>query len=234
VGYEEGGRLTEAVRRKPYSVILFDEMEKAHPDVFNILLQILEDGQLTDASGRKVNFRNTIIIMTSNIGLRDLNQQAVKIGFEDAEVVEAEENKSKAKAKTASNKKKESEKEYEQIKERIIGSLREQYRPEFLNRIDKIVVFKPLGKEEIEKIAELQLQELASHLKTQSINLQVNPAAIKFISNKSFDPAQGARLVRRNIQDLIEDPLAEKLITDKFKEGSTIKMKVQDNQIVLV
>ncbi len=232
VGYEEGGRLTEAVRRKPYSVILFDEMEKAHPDVFNILLQILEDGQLTDASGRKVNFRNTVIIMTSNVGLRDLNQQAAKIGFEDAELVEAQ-TKTTAKARAAENKKKESEKEYEQIKERVVASLREQYRPEFLNRIDKIVVFRPLGKEEIQKIAELQLLELASHLKSQEINLQVNPATIKFIADKSFDPSQGARLVRRNIQDYIEDPLAEKLIADHFKQGSIVKMKVKDNQLVL-
>ncbi|GAC1413359.1 MAG: ATP-dependent Clp protease ATP-binding subunit [Candidatus Doudnabacteria bacterium] len=234
VGYEEGGRLTEAVRRKPYSVILFDEMEKAHPDVFNILLQILEDGQLTDASGRKVNFRNTIIIMTSNIGLHDLNQQAARIGFEDAELVEATQSKAKTKVKEISDKKKASEKDYELIKNKVVGSLKEQYRPEFLNRIDKIVVFKPLGKEQLEKISELQLQELASHLKNQNISLQINPAAIKFISDKSFDPAQGARLVRRNIQDLIEDPLAEKLIGDHFKEGSTIKLKVKDNQIVLV
>lgn len=234
VGYEEGGRLTEAVRRKPYSVILFDEMEKAHPDVFNILLQILEDGQLTDASGRKVNFRNTIIIMTSNIGLHDLNQQAARIGFEDAELIVAEQNKAKAKVKEIAGKKKESEKEYEAIKNKVVSSLKEQYRPEFLNRIDKIVVFKPLGKEELEKISELQLRELAFHLKSQNISLQINPVAIKFISDKSFDPAQGARLVRRNIQDLIEDPLAEKLIGDHFKEGATIKLKVKDNQIVLV
>ncbi|MDB4940370.1 MAG: ATPase domain protein [Candidatus Doudnabacteria bacterium] len=233
VGYEEGGRLTEAVRRKPYSVILFDEMEKAHPDVFNILLQILEDGQLTDASGRKVNFRNTIIIMTSNIGLHDLNQQAVRIGFEDAELVEAEKSKAKAKAAELANKKKQSEKEYEHLKNKVVGSLKEQYRPEFLNRIDKIVVFRPLGKEQIEKISELQLQELAGHLKNQSISLQINPAAIKFISEKSFDPSQGARLVRRNIQDFIEDPLAEKLINDHYKEGSTVKIKVKDNALVL-
>ena len=229
VGYEEGGRLTEAVRRKPYSVILFDEMEKAHPDVFNILLQILEDGQLTDASGRKVNFRNTIVIMTSNIGLRDLNQQAAKIGFDDAMVIEE---KPSTKAKAAA-KKVENEKEYDALKERIVASLREQYRPEFLNRLDKVVVFRPLGKEEIVKIAELQLQELCAHLKKQGVNLQINPVAIKFISEKSFDPSQGARLVRRNIQDFIEDPLAEKLIADHFKEGATIKMRIKDNELIL-
>ncbi len=237
VGYEEGGRLTEAVRRKPYSVILFDEMEKAHPDVFNILLQILEEGQLTDASGRKVNFRNTIIIMTSNIGLRDLNQQAVKIGFEEAQLIDQKsEDKSKSKLKNTqkveANKKK-YEKEYEEIKQRVVSGLKEQYRPEFLNRIDKVVVFRPLGIDEIQKITELQLQELGVHLKSQNINLQSSPAIVKFIAEKSFDPSQGARLVRRNIQDLIEDPLAERLIGEHFKEGTLIKMKIKDGKLVL-
>ncbi len=218
VGYEEGGRLTEAVRRKPYSVILFDEMEKAHPDVFNILLQILEEGQLTDASGRKINFRNTIIIMTSNIGLHDLNLQAAKIGFEETTTKHKDSSKFEA--------------EYNQLKEKVTQALREQYRPEFINRIDKIVVFKPLGYEEIKKITELQLKELVEHLKTQEITLQTSPKVIKFISDKSFDPSQGARLVRRNIQDLIEDPLAEKLITSKFKQGSNIKISVSKEKLI--
>ncbi len=234
VGYEEGGRLTEAVRRKPYSVILFDEMEKAHPDVFNILLQILEDGQLTDASGRKVNFRNTIIIMTSNVGLRDLNQQAVKIGFEEIEIIEEKTSKTakpSSKTKALEAKKAQLEKEYEEIKQRVVASLKDQYRPEFLNRIDKVVVFRPLGMEEIQKIAELQLTELLNHLKTQNIHLQVDGKIAKFIADKSFDPSQGARLVRRNIQDMIEDPLAERLIADHFKEGSVIKIKIKDNKL---
>lgn len=218
VGYEEGGRLTEAVRRKPYSVILFDEMEKAHPDVFNILLQILEEGQLTDASGRKINFRNTIIIMTSNIGLHDLNLQAAKIGFEETETKKKDSSKFEA--------------EYNQLKEKVTGALREQYRPEFINRIDKIVVFKPLGYAEIKKITELQIKELAEHLRTQEITLQANPQVIKFIADKSFDPSQGARLVRRNIQDLVEDPLAEKLITSKFKPGSSIKISTLKEKLI--
>jgi ATP-dependent Clp protease ATP-binding subunit ClpC len=230
VGYEEGGRLTEAVRRKPYSVILFDEMEKAHPDVFNILLQILEDGQLTDASGRKINFRNTIVIMTSNIGLSDLNHQANKIGFEEAVVVNTDNAK---KAKQAEKEVARAQAEYESIKTRVIESLRQQYRPEFINRIDKIVVFKPLGPKELEGITELQLKELSSRLKEQKITLDFDPKVIKFIANKSLEPSEGARLVRKNIQDEIEDPLAEKMIAGKVKEGSTVKIKVLNGKLVI-
>ncbi|MBU6447590.1 ATP-dependent Clp protease ATP-binding subunit [Patescibacteria group bacterium] len=228
VGYEEGGRLTESVRRKPYSVILFDEMEKAHPDVFNILLQILEEGELTDASGRRINFRNTIVIMTSNIGLGELNRQAVKIGFEEQAEKKQQSGATAAERKqSAAERKAQTERamaEYEKIKDNVLASLREQYRPEFLNRIDKVVVFKPLGYEEIKKIAALQINELAAHLKKQNIMLQTTASGIKFIADKSFDPSQGARLVRRNIQDYIEDPLAEKLITGQLKEGSSIKL----------
>ncbi len=238
VGYEEGGRLTEAVRRKPYSVILFDEMEKAHPDVFNILLQILEDGQLTDASGRKVNFRNTIIIMTSNIGLHDLNQQAARIGFEEA--LEQSDTEINAKGKRVKSSKvnkkikmdKADDAEYEKIKERVLESLRSQYRPEFLNRIDKLIVFKPLGHEQIVDIAALQLEELAVHLKKNSnITLSASAAVAKHIAEKSFDPAQGARLVRKNIQDFIEDPLSEMVIADKVKEGSVVKVGLKGDKI---
>jgi len=222
VGYEEGGRLTEAVRRKPYSVILFDEMEKAHPDVFNILLQILEEGQLTDATGRKVNFRNTIIIMTSNIGMRDLSSGAAKIGFQEYEMAMA---RSESKEKQSARELEKSEKEYERIKERVLNSLKEQYRPEFLNRIDKILVFKPLGYNELKAIAELQLKELAAHIaKQHNITLQISAAAVKYLADKSFDPQQGARLIRRNIQDLVEDPLAERLISGEVKEGQSIKI----------
>ncbi len=211
VGYEEGGRLTEAVRRKPYSVVLFDEMEKAHPDVFNVLLQILEDGYLTDAAGKKVNFKNTIIIMTSNLGVSDLNRQANKIGFAEAD------GDQKEVAKT--------EKNYEKIKERVLQSLKEQYRPEFINRIDKTLVFRPLGMKELESITELQISELAGHLRSaQGLNLQYTPGAVKYVSDQSFDPSQGARLVRKNIQEHVEDPLAEKLISGEIKTGDTIRI----------
>jgi len=225
VGYEEGGRLTEAVRRKPYSVILFDEMEKAHPDVFNILLQILEEGQLTDATGRKVNFRNTIVIMTSNLGMRDLSNEAAKIGFQEQELASASARGMENKEKQSTRELEKAEREYEKIKERILDSLKEQYRPEFLNRIDKIIVFKPLGYNELKSIAQLQLEELAAHmLKQHNISMQISTAAIKFIADKSFDPAQGARLIRRNIQDLVEDTLAERLISGEIKENQTIKV----------
>ncbi len=229
VGYEEGGRLTEAVRRKPYAVILFDEMEKAHPEVFNILLQILEEGQLTDAQGKKINFRNTIIIMTSNLGMSDLTSQAAKIGFAE---FEAEKTLGKTKAQAAKAVE-QSEKEYDVIKERVMASLRERYRPEFLNRIDKTLVFKPLGYEQIEKITALQLDELAIHLHTQNINLEINKAAVKFIAEKSFDPSQGARKIRRNVQEFVEDQIAELVIGDKIKAGAVLRMKVRDNKLTI-
>jgi ATP-dependent Clp protease ATP-binding subunit ClpC len=229
VGYEEGGRLTEAVRRKPYSVILFDEMEKAHPDVFNVLLQILEDGQLTDAAGRVVSFRNTIIIMTSNIGMRELSNEAAKIGFTEFEVGNA---KTANKSKNAAKELAKAQKDYEKIKDGVLASLKDQYRPEFLNRIDKILVFKPLGYAELQKISKLQIDELAKRMRGQNITVQANAAVVKFIADKSFDPNQGARLVRRNVQEYMENPLAERVIAGASKEGSTVKVSVKDGKLV--
>ncbi len=219
IGYEEGGRLTEAVRRKPYSVVLFDEIEKANPDVFNILLQILEDGHLTDAAGKKVNFKNTIIIMTSNLGMQELTRQAVKIGF--AERQEEDENRQVR-----------LEQEYEKIKQGVMETLKQDFRPEFLNRIDKIVVFKPLGMEELTKITQLQISQLQHRLLEQNIQFKVSPAVIKFISDKSFDPSQGARFIRKNIQNMIEDPLAEKIISTLSKAGLNISADVKKDKIV--
>ncbi len=219
VGYGEGGRLTEAVRRKPYSVVLFDEIEKANPDVFNVFLQILEDGQLTDAEGKKVNFRNTVIIMTSNLGMRELTNQAAKIGFADRS---NEEKDHKAKL----------EQEYEHIKEGVMEQLKQEFRPEFLNRIDKIIVFKPLGFDELKKITQLQIAQLQGRLLSQNIQLKVTPAVFKFISEKSFDPAQGARFVRKNIQQFLEDPLAEKIIAGMgLKDGAKISADVKGDKI---
>ncbi len=219
VGYGEGGRLTEAVRRKPYAVVLFDEIEKANPDVFNIFLQILEDGQLTDADGKKVNFRNTVIIMTSNLGMQELSRAAAKIGFAD-------------RSETEQDKKLQLEREYEQIKNGVTEKLKEEFRPEFLNRIDKIIVFRPLGFNELKKITQLQIAQLQARLLEQNVQLKASAAVTKFISEKSFDPAQGARFVRKNIQEFLEDPLAEKIISGKTLDGATIAADVKADKIV--
>lgn len=220
VGYGQGGQLTEAVRRKPYSVVLFDEIEKANPEVFNIFLQILEDGQLTDAEGKKVSFRNTVVIMTSNLGMQELTNQAARIGFADKE--------------EKLDEKQRLEKEYEQIKTGIMDTLKAEFRPEFLNRIDKIIVFKPLGMEELKKITRLQISELQTRLLEQNVQLKVSPAVIKHIAEQSFDPAQGARFVRKNIQDQIEDILAEKIIQGKAKEGARVSADVKNGKIAFI
>lgn len=221
VGYEEGGRLTEEVRRKPYAVILCDEIEKAHPDVFNILLQILEEGVLTDAAGKRVNFRNTIIIMTSNIGNADLNKQAGAFGFSQDrshELIEDQRRKAEA--------------EYDRIKEKVLGSLKDYMRPELLNRIDKILVFRPLGMDEIRKIVLLEIIKLSEHIQEQQkIHLSVDQDVIKYMTEKSYDPAQGARFVRKKIQELIEDPLAEKIITGEIVEGSEVRISLNGNYL---
>ncbi len=218
VGYGEGGRLTEAVRRKPYSVILFDEIEKANPDVFNIFLQILEDGQLTDAEGKKVNFRNSVIIMTSNLGMQELTNQAAKIGFIE-KLDEVKDHKIKL------------EQDYEKVKNGVLEQLKQEFKPEFLNRIDKIIVFKPLGFGELKKITTLQISQLQSRLLEQEVQLKVTSAVTKFISEKSFDPAQGARFVRKNIQIFLEDPLAEKIIAGGAKAGVVINADVKKDKI---
>jgi ATP-dependent Clp protease ATP-binding subunit ClpC len=219
VGYEEGGRLTEAVRRRPYAVILFDEIEKAHPDVFNVLLQILEDGLLTDAAGKKVNFANTIIIMTSNIGMRELTVQASKIGFADMRELLPEKQKL--------------EKEYEAIKAGVMESLKKELRPELLNRIDKVLVFQPLGFEQLKKIAAIQLADLAKRMEQQNVELKTTAGVAKFIADRSFDKAQGARFIRKNIQDLLSDPLAEMIINQNLKQGATVTVEVKKNALNL-
>lgn len=216
VGYKEGSKLTEPVRRKPYSVVLFDEIEKAHPEVFNLFLQILEDGHLTDASGKKVNFKNTIIIMTSNVGLQNLNRGAT-IGFE---------------AKTEQDKKAAS-RQYEEIKEQVLGELQKKFKPELLNRIDKIIVFKPLDRESISSIVVQQIKELERKLTDQNININVDKKVIEYVTGKSFLPDQGARAVRRNVQELIENNIAAKMLENKFKSGDLIKVKLKDNAIQL-
>src|SRR5579863_1272838 len=215
VGYEEGGQLTEAVRRKSYSVILLDEIEKAHPDVFNMLLQILEDGKLTDAKGRMVDFRNTIIIMTSNVGAALLNKEA-SIGFKQ----------SKDKAKL-------NQSEYESMKGKVLGELKNTFKPEFLNRIDEVIVFHSLRIEEMYSIIDLLLNRVRVQLTEQQLELIVPQATKDFLIEKGFDPQYGARPLRRTIQRMVEDPLAEGLLQGKFHPGDLVEAVVIDDDLAL-
>jgi ATP-dependent Clp protease ATP-binding subunit ClpC len=212
VGYEEGGQLTEKVRRKPYSVLLFDEIEKAHPDVFNILLQILDDGRLTDAQGRVVDFRNTVIIMTSNIGGR-LITEPKKLGF----------------ASASDN---DSEKSYEEMKNNVMGELKKTFRPEFLNRVDEIIVFHPLDEEHIKKIVDIMIDTLAKRLQQNDINIKVSEEARVYLAKKGYDKAYGARPLRRAIQNMIEDRLAEEMLDGKVKKGDEVIIQLEDDNLV--
>lgn len=199
VGFEEGGKLTEQVRLNPYSVILFDEIEKAHPEVMNILLQILEDGGLSDAQGRKINFRNTIIILTSNLGAEEFTAKAM--GF-------------------VSGDKEKTKNQYDSIKNKTMAALKEKFRPEFVNRIDEVIVFNALEPKHLEKIAALQFREFASRMKNNKA--KITPAAVKKIAEVSLNPAYGARLIRKNMQVFVEDPVAEKIIGGEIKKGNAI------------
>jgi ATP-dependent Clp protease ATP-binding subunit ClpC len=209
VGYEEGGKLTEAVRRKPYSVILFDEVEKAHPDVFNILLQMLEDGRLTDSKGHAVDFKNTVIIMTSNIGQKMIVSQG-PIGFMAREDREAT---------------------YDKIKETVLDAMKREFRPEFLNRIDEIIVFHPLSDEELKKIASLMVNDVQKQVKHQEMELEVADAAKEVIVKEGYEPQFGARPLRRAVQRLIENPLSNQMIEGKFKPGDKIKADAKEGKI---
>ncbi|MBA7480701.1 ATP-dependent Clp protease ATP-binding subunit ClpC [subsurface metagenome] len=212
VGYEEGGQLTEKVRRKPYSVVLLDEIEKAHPDVFNILLQIFEDGRLTDSQGRVVDFKNTVIIMTSNVGAT-LIKKGSALGFRGTSEPE--------------------EISYKDIKNRVIGELNKTFRPEFLNRIDEVIVFKSLTKEEIKKIATLILNnEVKILLEEQKIDLETTDEAKELLTKESYDPNFGARPLRRTIERLIENPISEKLLAGEFKEGDCVQIKTSGGKII--
>jgi len=212
VGYDEGGQLTEKVRRRPYSVLLFDEIEKAHPDVFNILLQILEDGILTDAQGRRVDFKNCIIIMTSNVGANLISKQVSTLGFSGAEP-----------GGTLSQTK---------IYEAVMGELKKAFRPEFLNRVDDIIVFRQLKTEDIEEIARRMLAVLAKRVAEMDINITFAEDAVKKITEAGFDPVYGARPLRRAIQTKIEDRLSELMLEGKLSAGKTYECKVADNEIV--
>jgi ATP-dependent Clp protease ATP-binding subunit ClpC len=210
VGYEEGGQLTEAVRRKPFSVILFDEIEKAHPDVFNTLLQILEDGRLTDSQGHAVDFKNTIIIMTSNLGTRDI-QKGTSIGFA-----------AKADEKMT----------YEKMRERVMEELKHSFRPEFLNRIDEVIVFHSLTQEDVKQIVDLLMKRVREQLKAKDVEIELTDAAKTLLAEKGYDLALGARPLRRTIQRMVEDPLAEKLLWKEFRAGQTIFVDARDGEIV--
>lgn len=211
VGFEEGGQLTEKVRRKPYSVVLFDEIEKAHPDVFNMLLQILEDGRLTDSQGRTVDFKNTIIIMTSNVGARLITEKQSSLGF-NSENENAEKSEKK------------------DIKELVTGELRKVFRPEFLNRVDDIIVFNKLNKDEIKQIAVKMLKTLENRLDKMNIKISFTDNAVSEIADKGFDENYGARPLRRAIQNEIEDPLSEQMLEGKVKDGAVVTCDFADGQ----
>jgi ATP-dependent Clp protease ATP-binding subunit ClpC len=215
VGYEEGGQLTEAVRRKSYCAILLDEIEKAHPDVFNILLQIFDDGHLTDAKGRRVDFRNAIIVMTSNVGA-ELIRKGTTIGF----AARGDEAKSSQDA-------------YERMKEKLLGELKKTFRPEFLNRIDGVVVFHSLTKEHIRKIVDLMLAQVSKQLGEKEIKLEVTDAAKDLLGEKGYDEVFGARPLRRVIQDMVEDKLSESVLRGKFQPGDTAVIDVEEGEIVV-
>ncbi|MCX6345897.1 MAG: ATPase, T2SS/T4P/T4SS family, partial [Armatimonadetes bacterium] len=212
VGYDEGGQLTEAVRRRPYSVVLLDEIEKAHPEVFNILLQVMEDGRLTDSRGRIVDFKNTIIIMTSNVGALSI-QGGSGIGFRDP-VSEAE-----------------TEKAYESMKNRIMEEMKRTFRPEFLNRVDDIIVFHQLKKDEILQIVELMVDRVRQQVSSQGMDLIVSKEVKELLGTEGFDPQFGARPLRRAIQRMIEDPLAEEILLGRFISGETIRAELEDGHI---
>jgi len=209
VGYEEGGQLTEKVRRRPYSVILLDEIEKAHPDVFNLLLQVFEDGRLTDSFGRKIDFRNTVVIMTSNVGAELIRKQG-SLGFKSQK----------------------EELTYQEMKEKLLGEVKHAFKPEFLNRIDDIIVFRPLVKEDLHRIVDIELGYLAQRLAEQKINLELTPAAKDFLIEKGFDPVFGARPLKRIIQRFVEDPLAQEIITKRFSEGSNVRVDKKNDALV--
>ncbi|MBP9902166.1 MAG: ATP-dependent Clp protease ATP-binding subunit, partial [Verrucomicrobia bacterium] len=209
VGYEEGGQLTEQVRRKPYSVVLFDEIEKAHPDVWNMLLQILEEGKLTDNMGRVVNFRNTIILMTSNVGSDTIKKQST-LGFSPIT----------------------DENSYEKMREKILDESKKVFRPEFLNRLDDVIVFRSLTKPDLIEILSLEVSKVIERLKGKNIQLELDEAAKDFLVEKGYDPQYGARPMRRSVERYLEDPLAEEILRGQFHEGDPIRVTSNKEKLV--
>jgi ATP-dependent Clp protease ATP-binding subunit ClpC len=215
VGYEDAGQLTDTVRRKSYCLILLDEIEKAHPEIFNMLLQIFDDGHLTDAKGRRVDFRNTIVIMTSNVG-SDLIRKEGNLGF----------SVSKDEASDAAAK-------HEKMKEKVLNAMKNVFRPEFINRLDATIVFHSLTKTHIREIVTNEMKQVVEQLKTKGVTLELTDAALDWIGEKGYDPLFGARPLRRVIQSEIEDRLSEAVLEDRFKEGDKVKVDVQNDEIVL-
>ena len=212
VGFEEGGQLTEKIRRKPYSVVLFDEIEKAHPDVFNMLLQILEDGRLTDSQGRRVDFKNSVIIMTSNVGARLITEHKSSLGFGGTEQT--------------------GDRDYEQIKSEVLGELRRTFKPEFLNRVDDIIVFHKLTKEDINKIAGKMLATLSKRVAGMDVRLTFEDSAVSQVAKEGFDDVYGARPLRRSIQSQIEDRLSEEMLEGRIKAGDQIICRAVEGNYV--
>ncbi len=211
VGYEEGGQLTEKVRRRPYSVILLDEIEKAHADVFNILLQVLEEGRLTDSLGRTVDFRNTVILMTSNIGVDTLRKQG-NLGFSSQKEGES----------------------YAQMKDKVLTEIKRVFKPEFLNRIDDSIVFRPLTKDDLHKIIDIELEVVRKRLAEKAIALEMTQEAVEFLIEKGFDPVFGARPLKRTIQRYLEDPMSEAIISGSFKEGAKVSVRPENDKLVFM
>jgi ATP-dependent Clp protease ATP-binding subunit ClpC len=210
VGYEEGGQLTEKVRRKPYSVVLLDEIEKAHPDVFNVLLQVLDDGVLTDSSRRRVDFKNTVIIMTSNLGGRQIVSGARNLGFKQAEA---------------------GAQQFAAIKSTVQDELKRTFNPEFLNRVDDVIVFHALSREDMGNIVQILLGQVKERLRAQEIQLEIQPEAIELLIDKGFDPALGARPLKRAIQRLLEDPLAEFILRGQLPSGAGIRVARRGDEL---
>ena len=209
VGYEEGGQLTEKVRRRPYSIVLLDELEKAHPDVFNLLLQALEEGRLTDSFGRKVDFKNTVLIMTSNIGA-ELLKKSASLGFQQPK----------------------EETTYLDMKSQLLEEVKKAFKPEFLNRVDDIIVFRPLTRDDLNRIVDIEMNEVKNRLKEISVSIELSPSAKEYLIEKGFDPLYGARPLKRTIARLLEDSLAQEIIAGHFKEGSSIQVDVENDKLV--
>ena len=220
VGYEEGGQLTDAVRRKPYSVILLDEVEKAHADFFNILLQVLDDGRLTDSQGRTVDFRNTVIIMTSNLGAKALHKNSTELGFLAPKKVESHTNDSKSI-------------DFKAAKKSVMDAVKRHFRPEFLNRIDEMIVFQPLTEEDLKQIVSILMSDVIKRLKERELQLEITPEAMQLLVKEGSDFTMGARPLKRAIQRLIEDPVSDRILKGVATEGKTIKADVKDNEIVV-